>query len=237
MAWLRLAHLAPLVSPHGPGCRLLCLTHAWRQHYKALDPRPPGTFSSKHAADGALPCRIRCSRDARYGRLHDFSPEDIAVKVSTKLTGSLLMAARTIRGMRRAGVGWRHCLRHLRCRSLAVDPALALAPTQPPMLAPSMRPELETAGIRAGVLRGGRPVGSRRARERNRAMARRPPRSDAQSLRTSERGSRPHRSMCSPNGWSAESTPARLATASGGTGPHKSRMVAALSVQAFSPLM
>ncbi len=113
---------------------------------------------------------INNAATARYGPLHDFSPDDIAVEVSTKLTGSLLMAARGIRGMHRAGVGgdivfvtsaaavwpW---IQHLPYAAANAGPN-----TQPRIL----RLELEGTGIRAGVLRVGETGGTEFA---NRGLA------------------------------------------------------------------
>jgi NADP-dependent 3-hydroxy acid dehydrogenase YdfG len=119
-------------------------------------------FAGAEAELGPVTAVINNAATARYGPLDDFSPEDIAVEVGTKLTGSLLMAARGIRGMRRAGVGgdivfvtsaagvwpW---IQHLpyAAANAGVEHAARI-----------LRLELEGTGIRAGVLRVGETGGT-----------------------------------------------------------------------------
>ena len=62
-------------------------------------------FDAAEANLGTVAAIINNAATDRYRPLDDFTPEDIALEVSTKLTGSLLMAAHGIRGMRHAGVG------------------------------------------------------------------------------------------------------------------------------------
>src|ERR1700749_1406789 len=54
-------------------------------------------FDGVEAELGAVTAVINNAATARYGPLDDFSADDIALEVNTKLTGSLLMAARGIR--------------------------------------------------------------------------------------------------------------------------------------------
>src|ERR1019366_1748244 len=62
-------------------------------------------FDAVEAEFGTVTAVINNAATARYGPLQEFSPEDIGLEIGTKLTGSLLMAARGIRGMLRAEVG------------------------------------------------------------------------------------------------------------------------------------
>src|SRR5579864_5714837 len=119
-------------------------------------------FDAAEAEFGVVTAIINNAATARYGPLEQFSPEDIAVEVATKLTGSLLMAARGIRGMRRAGVGgdiifvtsaagvwpWVEHLPYAAANA-GVEHAARI-----------LRLELEGTGIRAGVLRVGETAGT-----------------------------------------------------------------------------
>jgi NADP-dependent 3-hydroxy acid dehydrogenase YdfG len=119
-------------------------------------------FDAAEAELGTVTAIVNNAATARYGPLDDFSPEDIALEVSTKLTGSLLMAARGIRGMRRAGVGgdvvfitsaaamwpWIEHLPYAAANAGAEHAARIL------------RLELEGSGIRVGVLRVGETLGT-----------------------------------------------------------------------------
>jgi NADP-dependent 3-hydroxy acid dehydrogenase YdfG len=119
-------------------------------------------FEATESELGTVTAIINNAATARYGPLHDFSPEDIAVEVGTKLTGSLLMAARGIRGMLRAGLGgdivfitsaaavwpWIEHLPYAASNAGAEHAARIL------------RLELEGTGIRVGVLRVGETVGT-----------------------------------------------------------------------------
>jgi NADP-dependent 3-hydroxy acid dehydrogenase YdfG len=127
-------------------------------------------FEAAEAEVGTVTAVINNAATARYGRLDDFSPDDIALEVATKLTGSLLMSARGIRGMRRAGVGG---------DIIFVTSAAAVWPwvEHLPYAAANaglehaariLRLELEGTGIRAGVLRVGETAGTEFA---NRGMA------------------------------------------------------------------
>jgi len=119
-------------------------------------------FDAAEAEVGAVTAIINNAATARYGPLHDFSPADIAVEVGTKLTGSLLMAARSIRGMRRAGVGGDIIFV---TSAAAVWPWVehlpyAAANAGAEHAARILRLELEGTGIRAGVLRVGETGGT-----------------------------------------------------------------------------
>jgi NAD(P)-dependent dehydrogenase (short-subunit alcohol dehydrogenase family) len=119
-------------------------------------------FEAAEATLGTVTAVINNAATARFGPLDEFSPEDIAVEVSTKLTGSLVMAARGIRGMRRAGLGgdivfvtsaagvwpWVHHLPYAAANAGVEHAARILGL------------ELEGSGIRAGVLRVGQTRGT-----------------------------------------------------------------------------
>jgi NADP-dependent 3-hydroxy acid dehydrogenase YdfG len=62
-------------------------------------------FSDVESEWGTVTAVINNAAMARYGPLDDFSPEEIAAEIATKLTGSLLMARRGIQAMRRGGQG------------------------------------------------------------------------------------------------------------------------------------
>jgi NADP-dependent 3-hydroxy acid dehydrogenase YdfG len=62
-------------------------------------------FSDIEAQFGVVTAVINNAATARYGPLDDFSPEEIALEIATKLTGGLFMARRGIQGMRRDGHG------------------------------------------------------------------------------------------------------------------------------------
>jgi NADP-dependent 3-hydroxy acid dehydrogenase YdfG len=127
-------------------------------------------FDAAEAELGPVTAVINNAATARYGPLHQFSAEDIALEVGTKLTGSLLMAARAIRGMQRAGAGgdivfvtsaaavwpWVEHLPYSAANAGAEHAARIL------------RLELEGTGIRVGVLRVGETYGTEFA---NRGLA------------------------------------------------------------------
>ncbi len=111
---------------------------------------------------GTVTAVINNAATARYGPLHHFSPEDISLEVDTKLTGSLLMAARGIRGMRRARVGGDIVFV---TSAAAVWPWVehlpyAAANAGAEHAARILRLELEGSGIRVGVLRVGETGGT-----------------------------------------------------------------------------
>jgi len=127
-------------------------------------------FDTAEAEFGTVTAVINNAATARYGPLQDFSAEDIAVEVSTKLTGSLLMAARAIRGMRRTGAGGDIVFV---TSAAAVWPWIqhlpyAAANAGAEHAARILRLELEGTGIRVGVLRVGETGGTEFA---NRGMA------------------------------------------------------------------
>lgn len=127
-------------------------------------------FAAAQEEAGTVTAIINNAATARYGPLHEFSPEDITVEVATKLTGALLMAARGIRGMLDAGLGgdivfvtsaaavwpWVEHLPYAASNAGAEHAARIL------------RLELEGTGIRVGVLRVGETVGTEFA---NRGLA------------------------------------------------------------------
>ena len=119
-------------------------------------------FDTVESEFGAVTAVINNAATARYGPLQDFSPEDIGLEVSTKLTGSLLMAARGIRGMRHAGVGGDVIFV---TSAAAVWPWVehlpyAAANAGVEHAARILRLELEGTGIRSGVLRVGETFGT-----------------------------------------------------------------------------
>ena len=119
-------------------------------------------FDAAEAELGTVTAVINNAATARYGPLDDFSYEDIAVEVATKLTGALFMAARGIRGMRKAGVGGDVVFV---TSAAAVLPWVehlpyAAANAGAEHAARILRLELEGSGIRAGVLRVGETIGT-----------------------------------------------------------------------------
>jgi NADP-dependent 3-hydroxy acid dehydrogenase YdfG len=62
-------------------------------------------FTDVESEVGTVTAIINNAAMARYGPLDDFSPAEIAAEIATKLTGSLFMARRGIRAMRRDGRG------------------------------------------------------------------------------------------------------------------------------------
>ena len=62
-------------------------------------------FAAAEAELGTVTAVINNAATARYGPLDDFSPEEIAVEIATKLTGALFMARRAIQALRRDGRG------------------------------------------------------------------------------------------------------------------------------------
>ena len=119
-------------------------------------------FSAVEAEVGTISAVINNAATARYGPLHTFSHDEIALEVSTKLTGSLMMAARGIRGMQAADVGgdvvfitsaaavwpWPEHLPYAAANAGAEHAARIL------------RLELEGSGIRVGTLRVGETLGT-----------------------------------------------------------------------------
>lgn len=70
----------------------------------ALDVTDPASvdqfFAAAEAALGPVSVAINNAAVARYGDMDDFSPEEIAAEVNTKLLGSLYVARRAIKTMR-----------------------------------------------------------------------------------------------------------------------------------------
>jgi NADP-dependent 3-hydroxy acid dehydrogenase YdfG len=119
-------------------------------------------FDAAEAELGTVTAIVNNAATARYGPLDDFSFDDIAVEVGTKLTGGLFMAARGIRGMRRAGVGGDIVFV---TSAAAVLPWVehlpyAAANAGAEHAARILRLELEGSGIRVGVLRVGETIGT-----------------------------------------------------------------------------
>ena len=119
-------------------------------------------FDAAVAELGTVTAVVNNAATARYGPLDDFSYEDIAVEVGTKLTGALFMAARGIRGMRKAGVGGDVVFV---TSAAAVLPWVehlpyAAANAGAEHAARILRLELEGSGIRVGVLRVGETIGT-----------------------------------------------------------------------------
>jgi NAD(P)-dependent dehydrogenase (short-subunit alcohol dehydrogenase family) len=119
-------------------------------------------FAAAEAALGTVTAVINNAATARYGALHEFSHEDIALEVGAKLTGALLMSARAIRGMRAAGAGGDIVFV---TSAAAVWPWVehlpyAAANAGAEHAARILRLELEGTGIRVGVLRVGETLGT-----------------------------------------------------------------------------
>jgi NADP-dependent 3-hydroxy acid dehydrogenase YdfG len=119
-------------------------------------------FAEVESAFGTVTAVINNAATARYGPLDDFSPAEIAAEISTKLTGSLLMARRGIQAMRIDARGG----------DILFVTSLAAATPWPfhlPYAAASagvehavrtLRLELEGSGIRVLNLRCGETVGT-----------------------------------------------------------------------------
>ena len=119
-------------------------------------------FENVEAEMGVISAVINNAATARYGPLQDFSHDEIAVEIGTKLTGSLMMAARGIRGMKAAGAGgdivfitsaaavwpWPEHLPYAAANAGAEHASRIL------------RLELEGSGIRVGTLRVGETLGT-----------------------------------------------------------------------------
>ena len=119
-------------------------------------------FDAVEAEFGTVTAVINNAATARYGPLQEFSPEDIGLEIGTKLTGSLLMAARGIRGMLRAEVGGDVVFV---TSAAAVWPWVehlpyAAANAGVEHAARILRLELEGTGMRSGVLRVGETLGT-----------------------------------------------------------------------------
>jgi NAD(P)-dependent dehydrogenase (short-subunit alcohol dehydrogenase family) len=151
----RLAETKAIVEQAGG----TCLAH---ELDVSVGPSVDAFFSAVEAGLGTVTAVINNAATARYGPLDDFSAEDIALEINTKLTGSLLMSARAIRTMRRESCGG---------DILFVTSAAAVWPwvQHLPYAAANagvehaariLRLELEGTGIRAGVLRVGETLGT-----------------------------------------------------------------------------
>jgi len=119
-------------------------------------------FDAAEAGLGAVTALVNNAATARYGPLHEFSHDDIALEVGAKLTGALMMSARAIRGMRGAGVGGDIVFV---TSAAAVWPWVehlpyAAANAGAEHAARILRLELEGTGIRVGVLRVGETLGT-----------------------------------------------------------------------------
>jgi NADP-dependent 3-hydroxy acid dehydrogenase YdfG len=119
-------------------------------------------FEATEAELGTVTAVINNAATARYGPLHEFSHADIALEVATKLTGSLLMSARAIRGMRGSALGGDIVFV---TSAAAVWPWVehlpyAAANAGAEHAARILRLELEGTGIRVGVLRVGETLGT-----------------------------------------------------------------------------
>lgn len=150
----RLEETAVLIGQDGGSC----LAHP-------LDVTDAGSvdafFDAAERKFGTVTAVINNAASARYGPLEEFSAEEIAREVSTKLLGSLYMARRSIPAMRSEGRGdllfitssagvqpWPHHLPYAAANA-AVEHA-----------ARTLRLELEGSGIRITTLRCGETMGT-----------------------------------------------------------------------------
>jgi NAD(P)-dependent dehydrogenase (short-subunit alcohol dehydrogenase family) len=119
-------------------------------------------FGAVESELGTVTAVINNAATARYGPLDDFSFDDIAVEVGTKLIGALFMAKRSISGMRRAGVGGDIVFVTSAAALLSWVQHLpyAAANAGAEHAARILRLELEGSGIRTGVLRVGETLGT-----------------------------------------------------------------------------
>jgi NADP-dependent 3-hydroxy acid dehydrogenase YdfG len=115
----------------------------------ALDVSSPASvdefFAGAEAALGPVSVAINNAAVARYGDMDDFSPEEIAAEVNTKLLGSLYVARRAIQTMRQQEDGVADIVF---VTSLAAHAARIL------------KQELEGTGIRVSTFRCGETVGT-----------------------------------------------------------------------------
>jgi NAD(P)-dependent dehydrogenase (short-subunit alcohol dehydrogenase family) len=133
----------------------------------ALDVSDPTSvdqfFGEAEAALGRVSVAINNAAVARYGRMDDFSPEEIAAEVNTKLLGSLYVARRAVISMREeeegladivfitslsAAMTWVHHLPYASANAGAEHAARIL------------KQELEGTGIRVSTFRCGETVGT-----------------------------------------------------------------------------
>lgn len=121
-----------------------------------------GFFEAVEGELGTVTAVINNAATARYGPLHDFSYDDIAVEVGVKLTGGLFMASRAIRGMVRSGLGGDIVFVTSAAAAMPWVQHLpyAAANAGAEHAARILRLELEGTGIRAGVLRVGETGGT-----------------------------------------------------------------------------
>jgi NADP-dependent 3-hydroxy acid dehydrogenase YdfG len=133
----------------------------------ALDVSSPSSvdefFAGAESALGPVSVAINNAAVARYGDMDDFSPEEIATEVNTKLLGSLYVARRAIQTMRQQGEGvadivfvtslaavlpWVHHLPYAASNAGAEHAARIL------------KQELEGTGIRVSTFRCGETIGT-----------------------------------------------------------------------------
>jgi NAD(P)-dependent dehydrogenase (short-subunit alcohol dehydrogenase family) len=119
-------------------------------------------FVAAESTFGTVTAVVNNAATARYGPLDDFSPDEIAVEIATKLTGALLMARRGIQAMRRDDVGGD--ILFMASLAAAVPWPFhlpyAAANAGVEQAARTLRLELEGTGIRITTLRCGETVGT-----------------------------------------------------------------------------
>jgi NADP-dependent 3-hydroxy acid dehydrogenase YdfG len=94
----KLQETAELVERAGGECLLHALDVTDGDSVEAF-------FDAAESRFGTVTAVINNAATARYGPLDDFSADEIAIEIATKLTGSLLIARRGIQAMRRDGHG------------------------------------------------------------------------------------------------------------------------------------
>ena len=119
-------------------------------------------FTAAESRFGTVTAVVNNAATARYGPLDDFSADEIAVEIATKLTGALLMARRGIQAMRRDGAGGD--ILFMASLAAAVPWPFhlpyAAANAGVEQAARTLRLELEGTGIRITTLRCGETVGT-----------------------------------------------------------------------------
>jgi NAD(P)-dependent dehydrogenase (short-subunit alcohol dehydrogenase family) len=119
-------------------------------------------FTEVEATYGGVSVVVNNAGTARDGPLIDYSPEEIAAEIATKLTGSLYVSRRGIEGMLRDGIGgdvvFLSSVAATQPWPLQIPYAAASAGVE--HVARSLKLELEGTGIRVTTVRCGNTLGT-----------------------------------------------------------------------------
>jgi NAD(P)-dependent dehydrogenase (short-subunit alcohol dehydrogenase family) len=133
----------------------------------ALDVTDPASverfFAEAEAALGPVSVAINNAAVARYGDMDDFSPEEIAAEVNTKLLGSLYVARRAIKTMRQQQEGVADIVFVTSLSAVMTwvqHLPYASANAGAEQAARILKQELEGTGIRVSTFRCGETVGT-----------------------------------------------------------------------------